>query len=166
MKYTYVDQSDDQAIDLAFNKKRADDRKEWINNYVDGDLVDHSQPEVSYKDFINKELVLFSKANVVRAIPSIMDGFKPSQRKVLFGCFKRKLKSDIKVAQLVGYVSEHAAYHHGEMSLSETIVGMAQDFVGSNNVNLLVPQGQFGTRLQGGKDAAATRYIYTRLAPV
>ncbi|OLP86476.1 DNA topoisomerase 2 [Symbiodinium microadriaticum] len=85
---------------------------------------------------------------------------------VLFGCFKRKLRSDVKVAQLVGYVSEQAAYHHGEMSLSETIVGMAQDFVGSNNINLLVPQGQFGTRLQGGKDSASARYIYTRLAPI
>ena len=55
---------------------------------------------------------------------------------VLFGCFKRNLKNDVKVAQLVGYVSEQAAYHHGETSLSETIVGMAQDFVGSNNINL------------------------------
>lgn len=166
LNYRYDGPDDDRAIDLAFNKKRSDDRKEWINSYVDGSLVDHTQEHVSYSDFINKELVLFSKANVVRAIPSVVDGFKPSQRKVLFGCFKRKLKNDVKVAQLVGYVSEHAAYHHGEMSLSETIVGMAQDFVGSNNINLLVPQGQFGTRLQGGKDSASARYIYTRLAPV
>eukprot|EP00931_Biecheleriopsis_adriatica_P072603 TRINITY_DN46_c1_g1_i1.p1 TRINITY_DN46_c1_g1~~TRINITY_DN46_c1_g1_i1.p1 ORF type:complete len:1267 (-),score=369.54 TRINITY_DN46_c1_g1_i1:40-3531(-) len=164
LKYRYDGIPCDQAIDLAFNKKRADDRKSWINSYQDGSLVDHTAKEVSYADFINKELVLFSKANVVRAIPSVVDGFKPSQRKVLFGCFKRKLKNDVKVAQLVGYVSEHAAYHHGEAALGETIVGMAQDFTGSNNVNLLVPQGQFGTRLQGGKDSASTRYIYTRLS--
>lgn len=165
LTYKYSGFQDEQAIDLAFNKKRADDRKIWINAYEEGNLVDHTQEEVSYSDFINKELVLFSKANVVRAIPSIMDGFKPSQRKVLFGCFKRKLKNDVKVAQLVGYVSEHAAYHHGEAALADTIIGMAQDFVGSNNVNLLAPQGQFGTRLQGGKDAASPRYIYTRLTP-
>mmetsp|Transcript_34834 Transcript_34834/g.78540 ORF Transcript_34834/g.78540 Transcript_34834/m.78540 type:complete len:1274 (-) Transcript_34834:278-4099(-) len=165
MSYKHEGPEDDRAIDLAFNKKRADDRKDWINGYEEGNLVDHSQKEVRYADFVNKELVLFSKANVIRAIPSMVDGFKPSQRKVLFGCFKRKLKNDVKVAQLVGYVSEHAAYHHGEASLSETIVGMAQDFVGSNNVNLLMPQGQFGTRLQGGKDSASPRYIYTRLAP-
>jgi DNA topoisomerase-2 len=166
MRYTYEDEADDTSIDLAFNKKRADDRKEWINNYQEGDLVDHSQPEIRYRDFINKELVQFSRANVIRAIPSLMDGFKPSQRKVLFGCFRRKLRNDVKVAQLVGYVSEHAAYHHGEAALSDTIIGMAQDFVGANNVNLLIPAGQFGTRLQGGKDAASARYIYTRLAPV
>mmetsp|Transcript_9591 Transcript_9591/g.17196 ORF Transcript_9591/g.17196 Transcript_9591/m.17196 type:complete len:1243 (+) Transcript_9591:36-3764(+) len=165
LSYRYDGPQDDFAIDLAFNKKKADERKAWISAYEDGNLVDHTAKEVAYKDFIDKELVLFSKANVVRAIPSVVDGFKPSQRKVLFGCFKRKLKNDVKVAQLVGYVSEHAAYHHGEASLSETIVGMAQDFVGSNNINLLVPQGQFGTRLQGGKDSASARYIYTRLSP-
>lgn len=43
---------------------------------------------------------------------------------------------------------------------------MAQDFVGSNNINLLVPSGQFGTRLAGGSDAASPRYIFTHLAPV
>jgi len=166
MAYRHDSMEDDRAIDLAFNKKRADDRKAWINTYEDGSLVDHTMPEVSYSDFVNKELVLYAKANVIRSIPSMVDGFKPSQRKVLYGAFKRKLKNDVKVAQLVGYVSEHAAYHHGEASLSETIVGMAQDFVGSNNVNLLIPQGQFGTRLQGGKDSASARYIYTRLAPV
>lgn len=166
LSYRYDGIEDDRAIDLAFNKKKADDRKTWINGYVEGNLIDHTSEEVSYSDFINKELILFSRANVVRAIPSVVDGFKPSQRKVLFGCFKRKLKNDVKVAQLVGYVSEHAAYHHGEASLSDTIVGMAQDFVGSNNINLLVPQGQFGTRLQGGKDSASSRYIFTRLEPV
>ena len=77
--------------------------------------------------------------------------------------FKRNLKSDIKVAQFAGYVSEHSAYHHGEASLAGTIVGMAQTFVGSNNIALLHPAGQFGTRLLGGKDAASPRYIFTRL---
>ena len=83
---------------------------------------------------------------------------------MLFACFKRNLKADIKIAQLAGYVSEHAAYHHGEAALAATIIGMAQNFVGSNNINLLVPSGQFGTRLQGGKDAASPRYIFSRLA--
>merc|ERR1719191_1710899 len=96
-------------------------------------------------------------------IPCMVDGLKTGQRKVLFGAFKKKITSDIKVAQFSGYIAEHSAYHHGEVSLQGTIVGMAQTFVGSNNVNLFVPSGQFGTRLQGGKDAASARYIYTRL---
>jgi len=82
----------------------------------------------------------------------------------LFSCFKRKLVKEIRVAQLAGYVSEVAAYHHGEASLQSTIVGMAQNFIGANNVPLLHPQGQFGTRLEGGKDAASARYIHTFLS--
>ena len=158
--------ADDDLIDMAFSKKRAEDRKTWMNSYEAGTFLDMSGREVRYDDFINKELVLFSRADLQRSIPSVVDGLKTSQRKVLFACLKRKLIQDIKVAQLSGYVSEHAAYHHGEASLATTIVGLAQDFVGSNNANILVPSGQFGTRLQGGKDHASPRYIFTRLAPV
>ena len=67
---------------------------------------------------------------------------------------------------MAGYVSENSAYHHGEASLNGAIVNMAQDFVGSNNINLLLPNGQFGTRLQGGKDSASERYIFTKLKQV
>jgi len=164
MGFKWKDKEDDQSLDLAFNKKRADDRKEWINNY-EGSHVDHSKNCVSYFDFVHKELVQFAKYDTSRSVPSVVDGFKTSQRKVLFCAFKKKLNNDIKVAQFVGYVSEKSAYHHGETSLENTIVNLAQDFVGSNNVNLLFPSGQFGTRSIGGKDHAAARYIYTRLMP-
>ena len=117
-------------------------------------------------DFINKELILFSQADNIRSIPSVVDGFKPVQRKVIWACFKRNLKSEIRVSQLCGYISEHAAYHHGDASLGPTIINLAQDFVGANNVNLLMPNGMFGSRELGGKDAAATRYVYTELAPI
>jgi DNA topoisomerase-2 len=69
----------------------------------------------------------------------------------------------MKVAQLAAYVAEKSAYHHGEVSLAETIVKLANDYTGSNNINLLEPCGQFGTRLMGGKDASQTRYIFTKL---
>merc|ERR1719160_495964 len=163
LRFRWASERDGQAIDLAFNKKRADDRKEWINAYEEGTFVDHSKPTVGYQDFVYKELVQFAKYDVSRSIPSIVDGFKPSQRKVMYCAFKKKLKNDIKVAQFVGYISEQSAYHHGETSLENTIVNLAQNFVGSNNVNLLFPSGQFGTRLQGGKDHAAARYVFTRL---
>ena len=126
------------------------------------------EPVVPLVDFVHKELVHFSIADVARSIPSVVDGLKPSQRKVLYGAMKKFRATggeEIKVAQLAGYVAEVSAYHHGEASLQGTIVGMAQDYVGANNVNLLVPSGQFGTRLQGGKDAASARYIFTALAP-
>jgi len=157
--------ADGEALELAFSKKRADDRKAWLAAVEPGTYLDTSGGVVPIVDFVHRELVLFSRADLERSIPSAVDGLKPGQRKILFCAFKRGLTSDVKVAQLAGYVSEHSAYHHGEASLQGAIVGLAQDFVGSNNVNLLVPSGQFGTRLLGGKDAASARYIYTRLAP-
>jgi DNA topoisomerase-2 len=96
----------------------------------------------------------------------VFTGLKPGQRKVLFTCFKRNDKREIKVAQLAGSVAELSAYHHGETSLMTTIINLAQNFVGSNNLNLLQPIGQFGTRLHGGKDAASPRYIFTMLSPL
>ncbi|KAI0056765.1 type II DNA topoisomerase [Artomyces pyxidatus] len=157
---------DRELIELAFSKKKADDRKEWLRQFKPGTYLDHDTDEISYSDFINKELILFSMADNVRSIPSVADGMKPGQRKVIWACFKRKLKKEIKVAQLVGYISEHAAYHHGEQSLTMTIVNLAQDYVGSNNLNLLLPNGQYGTRDQGGKDHASARYIFTEPAPI
>lgn len=113
-----------------------------------GTHLDHNEKLINYSDFINKELILFSMADLQRSIPSMVDGLKPGQRKILFCAFKRNFVHEAKVSQFSGYVSEHSAYHHGEQSLCSTIVGMAQDFVGSNNINLLRPGGQFGTRNQ------------------
>ena len=151
-------------VDMCFNKKRADDRKDWILSHEEGSFVNFNSESMSISDFIRKELVLFSIADNERSLPNVVDGFKSSQRKVLFASFKRNLTNEIRVAQLAGYTSEHAAYHHGETSLCGTIVGMAQTFVGSNNINLLYPGGQFGTRFQGGNDAASPRYIHTQLS--
>ena len=165
-QFRYTADADSAAIDLAFNKARADDRKTWLQGHRPQDIViPRADKTLAYAEFVNRDLIHFSHYNLERSIPSMMDGLKTSQRKILFGCLKRNLTSKVKVAQLAGYVSEHAGYHHGEMSLNETIIGMAQDFVGSNNLPWLVPKGQFGTRLQGGKDSAASRYIFTYLQP-
>ncbi|MCJ1304555.1 DNA topoisomerase 2 [Hypocenomyce scalaris] len=154
-----------ELIELAFSKKKADERKEWLRQFKPGTYLDHSTKHITYTDFVNKELILFSMADNMRSIPSVVDGLKPGQRKVLFACFKRNLKKDMKVVELAGYVSGLTAYQHGEQSLQQTIVGLAQTFVGSNNVNCLEPSGNFGSRLQGGSDCASARYIYTRLSP-
>jgi DNA topoisomerase-2 len=162
--YKYTENSN-EYINLAFNKKRADDRKEWLANYDKTDVLDYKDEVISYETFINKDLIHFSNRNLERSIPNIMDGLKESTRKILYACFKRRLyTNEIKVAQLAGNVSEVTAYHHGENSLQEAIIGMAQIFVGTNNINLLSPNGQFGTRIQGGQDASSSRYIYTLIS--
>ena len=153
----------DASMNLAFNKKLSDLRKTWLYNYEEENILDHNKTEVPINDFINKELIHFSNADTLRSIGQLADGLKIGQRKIMYSCFERKLYKEIRVAQLAGYVSEKAAYHHGEMSLQGTIIGMAQDYVGSNNINLLMPNGQFGTRIMGGNDAASSRYIHTEL---
>jgi len=165
IKYEWDEKTDD-SINLAFNKKQADDRKRWLSHYDPTTMLVPVAGAASYTEFVNKELIHFSNADNIRSLPNIMDGLKPSQRKILFACLKRNLKEEIRVAQLAGYVSEHAAYHHGEASLNGTIIGMAQNFVGSNNINLLRPVGQFGSRLQAGQDAASPRYIHTYLEDI
>ena len=169
VNYTSTKLEDSESIHLAFSKNddSANKRKDWLSKSSHENTLDYKVKSVSIKDFINLDLVHFSNSDNVRSLPSMIDGLKPSQRKVLYSCFKRNLNSkEIRVAQLAGYVSEHAAYHHGEMSLHGTIVNMAQNHMGSNNINLLDPIGQFGTRIMGGKDSAQPRYIHTKLMPI
>jgi len=163
VEFQFSGKDSDDSIDMVFNKKRADDRKDWLKFYDRDAYLDTNKKNVFYEEFINRELIHFSKYDCDRSIPNLMDGLKISQRKIVYAAFKRRLISEIKVAQFSGYVSEHSGYHHGEASLNAAIVGMAQNFVGSNNINLFVPNGQFGTRLQGGKDSASERYIFTLL---
>lgn len=166
LNYVNKTEDDANALLLAFKKTETDQRKEWIKQHTEKfeGLDYNTKKDVPISKLINNELVLFSISDNIRSIPNIVDGLKPGQRKILFGSFKKKLKTEIKVAQLAGYISEHTAYHHGENSLQETIINMAQNYVGSNNMNILEPIGQFGTRLSGGKDASSPRYIFTKLS--
>jgi len=161
--FEFNQETSNNSIDMVFNDKRADDRKDWLAKYDRDSYLDTSKKSVTYDEFIDKELIHFSKYDCDRSIPNLMDGLKISLRKILFSAFKRNLTQEIKVAQFSGYVSEHSGYHHGEASLNAAIVGMAQNFVGSNNINLLLPLGQFGTRIRGGQDSASERYIFTAL---
>lgn len=163
-----VDRMTNESIVLAFDKKKADARKTWLLDSTAKDVRELEVPyghvkQLSITDFVHKDLVNFSLADLKRSIAHVADGLKPSQRKVMYSCFQRNLQGEMKVAQLAAYVAEKSSYHHGEVSLADTIVKLANDYTGSNNINLLEPCGQFGTRLMGGKDASQTRYIFTRL---
>ena len=161
--FNFTGEESQDAVDKAFNKTRADDRKEWLSDYNKNARLDVDKKKCPVEDFIDRELIHFAKYDCERSICNLVDGFKTSQRKIIYAAFKRNLTKEIKVAQFSGYVSEHSAYHHGEMSLNMAIVKLAQEFMGSNNINTLMPNGQFGTRLAGGKDHASERYIFTML---
>lgn len=152
----------DYSMDLAFLKKNADLRKEWLLN-ADLDITtDYNITEEFYSQFIDTRLIHFSWADTHRSIPNLCDGLKPSQRKILFYASQTKFKNSLKVSQLAGAVSARTSYHHGETSLQGAIVGLAQNFVGTNNINYLVPEGKFGSKYSKGKNSASPRYIFTK----
>tara|TARA_Y100000389_G_scaffold205087_1_gene262940 strand:- start:5550 stop:9005 length:3456 start_codon:yes stop_codon:yes gene_type:complete len=187
METIKYDDKTDEMMEIMFNKKKnfSDDRKclieqykynindnvlESINKFISStnNKIMHviTNKTINISNFIKNDMVEFSIANCKRTIPHIMDGLKQSQRKILYGVFVKNVGFNIKpikVAQLSGYVSENTNYHHGEQNLCETIIKMAQSFVGTNNISLLYPEGQFGSRLALGEDAASPRYIFTKL---
>lgn len=170
------DEIGEKLIQSIFNKD-SDFRKSWLlewkeTNYENRNIKEYEVELQPISEFLDTEVRLFSIKNCQRGIPCILDGLKESQRKILSAAFKRKLfynKHVIKVAQFAGYVAEHMEYHYGEQNLPDTIIGMAQNFAGSNNIPLFYADGNFGSRRGGklnfspGDDASQPRYIFTKL---
>lgn len=164
------DEKTDLTMDKVFNSKYSDQRKKWLEEYnpLESDEIVGKGvvQELGISEFLDKEMIKFSIDDCKRSIPSIMDGFKESHRKIIYATFLKNLKNSgktMKVAQLAGFVAEKTNYHHGEQCLFDTITKLAHDFVGSNNIPYLYRDGQFGGRIAGGKDAANARYIFTKL---
>lgn len=170
IEYT-TDDNTDNNMNKVFHMKHTNERKTWLSQYnptnLDGLLEDNNTNiQMSISDFINTEMIKFSIDDCKRSLPNVLDGFKESHRKILYSCILKGLKyssQTLKVAQLAGYVAEKSNYHHGEQNLFDTITKMANEFPGSNNIPLLFRNGQFGSRISLGKDAANARYIFTKL---
>jgi DNA topoisomerase II len=166
------DKDADKSFEIAFNKSESSERKLWLANYSPIDyskktLDDETDSIISFPltRHLNDELIKFFHDDCKRSIPSGLDGLKESQRKIIFAAKKRNLTTETKVAQFGAYVAENTNYHHGEDNLFKTIIKMAQTFPGTNNIPLFMDEGMFGTRLEGGEDAASPRYIYTKINP-
>ena len=164
------DEQTDDMMNKCFLSKESDKRKDWIALYdpVKNNLQlgKAANQKLSISEYLDKELIKFSVDDCRRSIASITDGLKESQRKVLYASFLKNLNysgKSLKVAQLGAFCAEKTSYHHGETSIFETIIRMAQDFTGSNNISLLFRDGQFGSLSMLGQDAASPRYIHTRL---
>lgn len=161
-----MDSETRDIINMVFNKKRTDEKKEWMLRYDPNNVVDKFTKKTTFFSFFDDEFIEFSIDDVYRSLPSLVDGLKTSQRKVLYTLFKANYKNKIKVSNLTGAVMEKSSYHHGVQSMESTIISMAQDLMGTNNINLLQPLGNFGTRRKGGKDAASGRYTFTMLSDI
>jgi DNA topoisomerase II len=119
---------------------------------------------ISLSNYINSALKTFSQADNARSIPNI-DGLKPAQRKAIYGALLRgENAGTLQVERLSAFIAERTDYHHGVGSMIGTIASMAADrYPGSNNMNLFIPEGQFGSRLT--KEPGAGRYIESALSP-
>lgn len=169
ISYSFDKERDLSIINRTFEKDKTDERKEWILGALQKlEEIDYNIKNIPIEYFINRELVQFSIYDNIRSIPNVIDGMKPSQRKILYTCLLDNIfeNKSIKVAQLSGIVSQKSNYHHGEVSIQSTIVKMAQEFVGTGNMQLLYPSGNFGSRMSNGEDAASARYIFTYLRDV
>ena len=180
----FYDSSCEKNLDLAFHEDNAYKRKEWIekwrevsqtddvlsvdiNSIKKGDNKMMQAQDIS--QFINRELIGYSVASLFRAIPSEYDHLKDSQRKCLYAAlsffnYDPKKGKSIKVGRFSNKAADMTQYHHGEKSLTDTFIKMAQDFIGSNNMGFFKKDGQFGTRADGGENAADARYSETHLA--
>ena len=168
LKKLVADAETKDLINHVFNPKESNWRKEWLLKPMETDRLDYNADAMDISRYLMTEMHDFSSYNIKRAIPSAIDGLKVSQRKLIYGCFKKFSSENtpkVRVAQLAAYVSEATNYAHGEVSLQNTITGMAQSFAGSNNMPLLTEDGAFGSRRLNGGDAASARYIFSRLRP-
>lgn len=119
---------------------------------------------MNIKEFFKTDFRDFSLDDTKRSLPSMIDGLKESQRKIIYGLYTQGMNIfEIKVAELAAVVAGKTDYHHAEKSLETAIVGLSQDYAGSNNINLLEPRGTFGNRLS--PEASPARYIHTKFMP-
>lgn len=132
------------------------------------ELLLDGENEVSISLLLKTDVKEFQRDNIMRKLPHSIDGMVPSRRKVFytarhkFGITKSTNK-EIKVCSFTGDVMSYSCYHHGDASLSETIIKMCQDFPGSKNMPLLIGVGEFGTKSEGGKNHASPRYTSLQL---
>lgn len=181
LKYT-LDGNEPEYMSLGFGggEGRSDSRKLWITKDMkkpgeiclneDEKLLESMivDGEISLSTFVDKQLIIYHRMALRRALPSLYDGFKEAQRKIFYGVMQDPdaKKAPVVVETLAGTVKRTTGYHHGGSSLEDTMIGMAQGFVGSNNIPLLVNAGEMGTRLALGDDAAAPRYPETQLEDI
>lgn len=107
------------------------------------------------KNFLNTDFKAFSIYDCWTNIPSLIDGFKVSQRKAIYTVVTKDKKNTVE--RYASEVASYTNYHHGATALEDVLVKLARDYPTSNNVNFITPHGQFGNILNSA--ASASRYI-------
>ncbi len=168
IRYTLNGRADDDME--AYFGKKTDMRKIALATPVstDDERKADGSANIPVSLVLRTDVKEFQRDNILRKLPHSIDGLVPSRRKVLFAAreiFGATPASNkkVKVCAFTGDVMKKTMYHHGDASLSETIIKMCQDFPGAKNLPLLIGIGEFGTKSKGGKDHASARYTFTKL---
>lgn len=163
------DKKASKIMTLAFARGQEDNRKEWIAAYRPPEKPHEPGHKMKITTFFSERFIVYSIVDLQRCTPWD-DGLKPSQRQAVYGAilkwgYKPKSPQSIKLGNFSAFTQEQTQYHYGPNGITDAIVKMCWNFVGSNNLSYFEPDGQFGTRMQGGKDAASPRYVETRPMP-
>lgn len=162
------DEKSESKLSMAFHKDRTLDRKKWLAKYdpkIEPFIPTEENNEQPISEFIDKELITFSQYSNYRSIPTLIDGLKPSQRKLLFIMLKTKTLKN-KVADVAAETSKETNYHHGSKSLEDALTRMCQTFPGTNNIPLFIGYGEVGTSAEGGHDMGSGRYVHAGINPI
>ena len=155
-KHYKYDEMADNFMALAFDAGHEDNRKTWISSY-DKEKYASKIDASSISGFVNNTLMMYNLELVMRCIPSITDGLKPSQRKILYTAMSLPASTTyISSLSFIGNVMESTHYHHGDSSLYMAIAGMISSYNGYNNYALISGDGQFGTI--ANSSPSASRY--------
>jgi DNA topoisomerase II len=165
-KYILKNQIDYFSLELAFGKRFECERKEWLSwftQYHKSLNNEQTAKEISITDFVNREIAAYYNQDNYQSIPSILDGLVPCQRTILNYCLKFQSNQEIYLANLYGKLIAECGFSRALSFCIGSVVGMAQDFIGTNNINLFVPIGLFGTRIDGDKLFATLSHLKTKI---
>lgn len=164
------DDRSDYWMDIAYSGKNGftDLRKQWVGLCDEDTYLPRVKNEpIEISQFIRYDLILYSYDACERSIPSVYDGLKPTQRKILYTLFSQSNPyNKRKVFQLTAETTKQAQYHHGDQSLNGTIMAMMQTWCGSNTIPLLDHEGFIGSRFGQGLDGGAPRYVSVMLSKI
>ena len=171
VQFTF-DEDTPRAMQLAFHKKAADHRKQFMAEWKSIAGVDDMRV-MPISTYIYQNWTKYSKANVIRALPNLLSGMKRTHMKVIQGAISlwngiglnKKCESK-KIQALAGHTLEKVSYHHSTDILGKVIIGMCQGFLGALNMPLLKGEGNIGSRQFGGADQASARYPSVMPSPL
>lgn len=161
------DSNTNEALEIAFNPSRVDERKDKILNLRIKDK--NFKQNVKISDYLNTRLIMYWRSNIVRSIPQLVDGFKESVRKIFWAVWQILHLSNVKVntnryklSQVIFEACKISDYHKGDSSVDKIIKKMCLDYVGTNNLPFFKGKGNFGGRSEGPAKTGSSRYLFIK----